>query len=198
MRVVVASFPLSACAAAPVSPGAGVETAFAKAKTSPPLLRAFLQAMPKGGDLHSHLSGAVYAESYLKWGIEDGLCVDVRELVLTACGAGCGAETCGDVRDLATAVADRTFRGRLIDALSTRNYGVYQRSGHDQFFATFAAFGVARSRPAAMLAEVMARAGAQNVLYLELMVSPGMAAAAAMLAAQSLGRRSGCAAFPSR
>ena len=30
-------------------------------------LTAFLTAMPKGGDLHNHLSGAVYAEKYLEW-----------------------------------------------------------------------------------------------------------------------------------
>jgi len=31
-------------------------------------LRAFLKAMPKGADLHVHLSGAVYAEDLLRWG----------------------------------------------------------------------------------------------------------------------------------
>src|SRR5262245_48368545 len=34
---------------------------------SPGMLRGFIQRMPKGGDLHNHLSGAVYAESYLAW-----------------------------------------------------------------------------------------------------------------------------------
>jgi hypothetical protein len=28
---------------------------------------AFLRQMPKGGDLHNHLSGAIYAESYIQW-----------------------------------------------------------------------------------------------------------------------------------
>ena len=35
-----------------------------------------LQRMPKGGDLHNHLSGAVYAESYLRWAAQDGKCID--------------------------------------------------------------------------------------------------------------------------
>src|SRR5262245_52836690 len=43
----------------------------------PPMLRAFVQRMPKGGDLHSHLSGAVYAESYLQWAAEGNFCVDL-------------------------------------------------------------------------------------------------------------------------
>ena len=40
----------------------------------PTSLRAFVQRMPKGGDIHSHLSGAVYAEHYLEWAAADGLC----------------------------------------------------------------------------------------------------------------------------
>jgi adenosine deaminase len=31
-------------------------------RSQPPLLLAFLRRMPKGGDLHNHLSGAIYAE----------------------------------------------------------------------------------------------------------------------------------------
>ena len=34
----------------------------------PTALAAFLKAVPKGGDLHNHLTGAVYAETYLDWG----------------------------------------------------------------------------------------------------------------------------------
>jgi len=33
----------------------------------PELLLPFLQAMPKGGDLHVHLYGAIYAESMIDW-----------------------------------------------------------------------------------------------------------------------------------
>lgn len=42
----------------------------------PTALRAFVQRLPKGGDIHSHLSGAVYAEHYLDWAARDGYCVD--------------------------------------------------------------------------------------------------------------------------
>src|SRR5436190_11767758 len=50
-------------------------------KSSPELL-AFLLRMPKGGDLHNHLSGSIYAESYIKWSAEKGLCVDAKSLVV--------------------------------------------------------------------------------------------------------------------
>ena len=195
--MVLLSATLLGCTVTPTRPMQALDAdgLFDRVKTSPPALRAFLVAMPKGGDLHSHLSGAVYAESYLRWGIEDGLCVDVARLVLLRCDSDANplGRLCGqddpttapchrreDVQRLEAAVDDRTFRGRLIDALSTRNYQVYGRSGHDQFFATFSAFGAASGRPAEMLAEVMRRAGAQNILYLELMVSPGMAEVAGL------------------
>ncbi|HEX7702865.1 MAG TPA: hypothetical protein VF403_19135, partial [Kofleriaceae bacterium] len=34
----------------------------------PTALAVFLKGVPKGGDLHNHLTGAVYAETYLDWG----------------------------------------------------------------------------------------------------------------------------------
>jgi len=33
-------------------------------------LRMFLQAMPKGGDLHNHLGGSIYAEDFLEAALE--------------------------------------------------------------------------------------------------------------------------------
>jgi len=41
-------------------------------------LESFLAKMPKGGDLHMHLSGAVYAETFLKEAAADNLCVNPK------------------------------------------------------------------------------------------------------------------------
>src|SRR5262245_55197775 len=46
-------------------------------------LLLFLHEMPKGGDLHNHLLGAVYAESFIQWASDGGLCVDPKTLYLT-------------------------------------------------------------------------------------------------------------------
>jgi len=40
------------------------------ARENPLQLRHFLLGMPKGGDLHNHLSGAVYAESWIRAGLK--------------------------------------------------------------------------------------------------------------------------------
>jgi hypothetical protein len=50
----------------------------------PVLLLDFLARMPKGGDLHHHLTGAVYAESYIDYAVADGDCIDHLSLRITA------------------------------------------------------------------------------------------------------------------
>ena len=51
-------------------------------RQNPLELREFLVRMPKGADLHSHLAGAVYAESWIRDGADDKLCVDLDTLSL--------------------------------------------------------------------------------------------------------------------
>src|SRR3974377_403957 len=45
-------------------------------RNQPPLLLAFLHDMPKGGDLHNHLDGALYAEDIIDSAASDNTCVD--------------------------------------------------------------------------------------------------------------------------
>ena len=48
-------------------------------------LTLFFTQMPKGGDLHHHYSGALYAEQYLRWVEQAGYCIDKTSYrVLTA------------------------------------------------------------------------------------------------------------------
>ena len=142
-------------------------------KKQPLQLRQFLQRMPKGGDLHNHLSGAVYAESYLRWAAEDGKCISLSGVItLPPC------EPAGEGQAVRDIVARMTPNGgieALVDALSVRNYSRREVSGHDQFFATFERFTAATfGRRGDMVAEVSSRAASQNILYLELMQSLGM------------------------
>ena len=169
------------CAARPVAEQS-VAARFEALKASPPQLSAFLRAMPKGGDLHNHMSGAIYAESFIAWAIEDGLCLKVATQTITPppCDAANGLPPVKD------AVAKSDAYNALIDAFSVRNYAIRPVSGHDQFFATFDRYDAADSgRKGDMLAEVRSRAGSQNILYLELMDSSGMGPAA------QLGRKVG-------
>jgi len=125
--------------------------------------------MPKGGDLHSHLSGAIYAESMIGWAVEDGLCVDSKTLTVQKppCDAASGKV---EVKD---ALGDGVLYRRMVDAWSMRNAETSGLSGHDQFFDSFGKFGLSnKNRNGDMLAEVAARASAGQVSYLELMLTP--------------------------
>lgn len=141
-------------------------------RNSPPVLEAFLREMPKGGDLHNHLSGAVYAESYLQFAIHDGGCIDRKALAFVA--APC--DEAHDSVPAETALTNPFLYRVLIDALSMRDFHPYSQSGisesgEDHFFATFGRFSlVSRAHTGEMLAEVASRAGRQNESYLELIL----------------------------
>ncbi len=142
---------------------------FQSVRTQPPLLWAFLKNMPKGADLHSHLSGAIYAESMIDWAAQDGLCVDQKTLVLSQ--PPC-AEAMGQV-PAKNAQTDPLLFRHMIDAWSMRNPLASGLSGHDLFFDSFDKFNAATAkRDGDMLAEVAARASAGRVSYLELMTTP--------------------------
>ncbi len=140
-------------------------SAFEAVRNDPVRLRAYLAEFPKGGELHSHTSGAVYAEDYLRWAVEQELCVspDTLRLSEAPCASGAGPA--------AVAFANATFYSRMIDHFSNRNFDSSRAMwGHDNFFATFDRFDLVTDNNAGkMLAEVMREAGRGNALYLELM-----------------------------
>jgi adenosine deaminase len=157
----------------------------AATKQSPLALHGFLEAMPKGADLHMHLSGAVYAETFLREARTDGLCVNPATLAF-AKNVGTSRSTpvqpvCpqGDV-PAAQAFQDQKLYDALVDSFSMRGFvpasGV---SGHDQFFATFGRFGgLNKEHVGEWLDEVASRAAAQNEQYLEIMQTPSFSTAA--------------------
>ena len=153
---------------------------FQKVRHEPALLRSFLYAFPKGGELHNHLDGAIYAESYIRWAAEDGKCIDLESFMITT--PPCGAYA---VRPAVSGIRyDGDMVNRIIDAFSIRNYERRGISGHDQFFSTFRRFipaGVGHEGD--MLAESSARSARQNILYLELLQSWGMEQARQLAAA---------------
>jgi hypothetical protein len=169
--ILIACCPCSLAGAAQ-TPEQGTAKYLESIRKSPPLLEAFLRAMPKGGDLHNHLSGAVYAESYLQFAIDDKLCFDSKTLAFSAAPCDPGRNNVPADSALTNPFLYRT----IIDALSMRDFHPYSQpgiseSGEDHFFATFSRFGiVSRAHTGEMLAEVASRAGRQNESYLELTV----------------------------
>ena len=147
---------------------------FSAIRSDPTALRAFLQRMPKGADLHVHLSGAVYAEDLIAWGKDKKLCFDQPTLSIS--DKSCGTATAPNIAD----AFDPANRGaeplydRMVNALSMRffNPSAPIPSGHDQFFATFGRFGgVTWLIPAEMTAAMLKHYASDTVQHTELMIS---------------------------
>jgi adenosine deaminase len=134
------------------------------------MLRQFLQAMPKGGDLHNHLSGSVYAESYLRYAAEDGICVDSVKLVITPCATPASPA----IVPASTLFAPySSLYGTMLDALSMRQFRPTLESGHDHFFNTFGKFSVvSKTHVPEMLTEDVWRLASENVDYVETIFAP--------------------------
>lgn len=157
------------------------------ARANPLQLRNLLKKMPKGADLHNHLSGAIYAESWIRAAAEDHLCVNLASLSFAEPQASSENATpesaCGTGKvPAADAYKDQHLFDALVDAFSMRGFvpspGV---TGHDHFFDTFAKFGGTLDRHLGeWLDEVATRADAQNEQYLELMHTPEFGHAAAI------------------
>ena len=146
---------------------AHTERAFDNARNSPPALYAFLRGMPKGGDLHNHLTGAVYAESFINYAVASNLCID--KSTYAASDAPCKD---GQV-EARQALSDAVLYRNILANWSMLGWPMSGKSGHDHFFDTFLKFDkTVTGHYGEMLAEVAQRNADANLQYLELMLSP--------------------------
>jgi adenosine deaminase len=151
------------------------EKNLAVARKNPLALYHFLLGMPKGADLHNHLSGAVYAESWIRAASEDGLCVYLSKLAFVKPAQRSAEPICPEGQvPVASAYKDQHLFDALIDSFSMRGFvpspGV---TGHDHFFDTFEKFGGIDHRHfGEWLDEVATRGASQSEQYLELMHTP--------------------------
>jgi len=143
------------------------EMRFDEVVQSPPELRSFLHAMPKGGDLHYHLTGGAYAENLIRSGADKGSCIDLNKLA--AAPPPCDADR--GLQPISNALRDSDLNRKIVDAWSMRGFVADAGfTGHDQFFRTFGLFGHAVD-PGALVGEISNRAAEQRLVYVELMTS---------------------------
>ncbi len=169
-----------------VSPPSAVEREFNRIRNNPLELRAFLERMPKGADLHLHISGAVYAESFIEEAAEDNLCVDLASLSVVAnvgTTRSIPAKAVCPEKSVAasSAFSDQKLYTSLVNAFSMRSFVPFAgTSGHDQFFSTFDRFLKIdpQKHLGQWLSEVSSRAASQNEQYLEIMHTPDFGTAA--------------------
>jgi adenosine deaminase len=141
-------------------------------------LTMFFTQMPKGGDLHHHYSGAVYAETYVDFLDKQGYCVNKQTYKIETNKAFVEAERAKPAAErncLGTAdvyADDFTYR-ELLQRWSSKdfhNHGAIQAPPDRQFFQTFLYFGpVSNANFHEGLAEIKERAIRENVGYIETM-----------------------------
>jgi adenosine deaminase/adenosine deaminase CECR1 len=150
------------------------------AGTEPKLaeLTMFFSQMPKGGDLHHHYSGAIYAEQYVDFLDKQGYCVNKQGYRIVTDKALVEAErakapkerTCLSSNDV---YADDLAWRELLQRWSSKdfhNHGALQDPPDRQFFQTFGYFGpVSNANFHEGLLALKERAIKENVSYIETM-----------------------------
>ena len=141
-------------------------------------LTLFFTQMPKGGDLHHHYSGSVYAESYVDFLDMQGYCVDKRTYRIETNKDNVAAERAKPAKErncLSTAEVyadDYTYR-ELLQRWSNKdfsNHGAINPPPDRLFFQTFGFFGpVSNANFREGLQELKKRAILENVSYIETM-----------------------------
>jgi adenosine deaminase/adenosine deaminase CECR1 len=141
-------------------------------------LTMFFTQMPKGGDLHHHYSGAIYAETYVDFLDKQGYCVNKQSYKIETDKAVVEAERAKPAKErncLASAdvyADDFTYR-ELLQRWSSKdfyNHGAIQAPPDRQFFQTFGYFGpVSNANFHEGLVEIKERAIRENVGYIETM-----------------------------
>lgn len=133
-------------------------------------LRKFFAEMPKGGDLHNHLTGSAYAETYFEVACKNNMYADLNTGKLYKSDA----KPTVDVVQLSENMDNlHNVRMTLIDKWSIRNFQPYKCAlGPDEyFFGEFGLFSAATDKEnlKRYAHELKLRAKEENILYLEIM-----------------------------
>lgn len=129
-------------------------------------LTAFFSQMPKGGDLHNHFTGSIYAETYWNYIVQNGYWYDPVSLkVFPAKPAN--ATSAKPINIDSSYYADA--RQKILQNWSIKDYYDALAPGDKHFFDAFSFFPFGDSLTTEGLLELKTRAEAENVQYIELM-----------------------------
>ncbi|WP_394835804.1 adenosine deaminase [Pendulispora rubella] len=132
-------------------------------------LRAFVQQIPKGADLHNHLSGSVAIEKYIQWAAEDGFCTSEKS-GWAATPAPCTA----DQVPISNASKDSKLFADILSSWSMEGHTQEPvKARHEHFFATFDKFDpvMGDTRYPYGIADALSTAAKHHQTYVELMRS---------------------------
>lgn len=146
----------------------GTEEYFEKIRNDGAALRAFFAQMPKGGDLHHHYSGSVYAETFLESVIAEDYFVDTATLQVTQDDNGSGNSV--KFSSLRKGGVLEEYKQKLLRKWSVKDYNSLSGPPDMHFFETFGNFNIAsKINYEKGLLEIKERAKKENVSYIETM-----------------------------
>ena len=151
--------------------GQSIEKYFESIRNNTAALTAFFSQMPKGGDLHNHYSGSIYAETYINFVVQQDYVINESSLEVKP---GIPKDGKGWVHfsKLNDSGLLAVYKQKLIQKWSVKDYNGVSYPSDKQFFETFSGFGVANNGPGQLdsgLMELKRRAQNENVSYIETM-----------------------------
>lgn len=149
-----------------------IDAWFEKIRDNEAALTAFFSEMPKGGDLHNHFTGALYAESYLEAAIDQKLWINPKTLKLESNPK----KLTGDYQRIDSLSRTEGFpalQQRLFQDWSVKDYFNALAPSDQHFFDAFAKFPkfAGWNDIKKGLLELKYRAKTENVQYLEIMLA---------------------------
>jgi adenosine deaminase len=150
---------------------------FNSAKKNNAELIAFLHKMPKGADLHNHLSATIEAEDIVKAAIEQNMWFDRTDKKFVAAGANeeghkyYETKDFDPVRNIDTGSREAIYT-EILNAISMRDYKLGNEDGHDHFFESFFRFSGVNIKADLIYEKLFERAYSEKICYIELMKNP--------------------------
>ncbi|GAB2541445.1 adenosine deaminase [Spirosoma aerophilum] len=142
---------------------------FEKIRTNSAALTAFMAQMPKGGDLHHHYSGSVYAETFLEYVIENNFSINRTTFAIAPTPPDSDGWTTFAV--LRAEGALERYKQHLLQQWSVKDFNPVDSPPDKQFFDSFSKFRTAMPGTFERgLLEIKNRAKKENVSYIETML----------------------------
>jgi adenosine deaminase len=151
-----------------------VDTYFNAIRKNEVLLTAFFQNMPKGGDLHHHYTGSIYAETYLDYVIDKNYWINKQTLEVVENRPPIKGDSWAKFSSLKSDGTIAEYKQKLMERWSVKDYNNASLPRDKHFFETFGYFGVANGAFTEEnetyrkgLLELKARAISEHVQYIE-------------------------------
>ncbi|MBK0370146.1 adenosine deaminase [Flavobacterium agrisoli] len=145
--------------------GQSIDDYLNKIRTNEAQLTAFFQQMPKGGDLHHHFLGSIYAEPILERAIKEDFFLNTKTMEVSRINPNSGNWV--SFSSLQKEGKLKEFQQRILETWSVKDYNGIAASD-DLFFDAFDKYIAAvDGHFAEGLLELKQRAKAENVSYIE-------------------------------